>query len=55
MIRIILENQGLEMSLGNVSNTSAVEWMKIAQYNSCEFEFYSGNLLGTIAWGIASQ
>ena len=30
-------------------------WLKYAQYESCEFKFYSGTLLRTVAWEIASQ
>ena len=30
-------------------------WLKYAQYESCEFKFYSGTLLRTVAWKIASQ
>ena len=32
-----------------------VDLEKIAQHKSCEFRFYLGTLLRTVAWEIASQ
>lgn len=46
---------GEKSALSPFMVTKTVHWKKNIQHKSCEFPFYSGNLLRTIAWEAASQ